>query len=98
MCFISSLRLKQQDIFKSQHTTYVQTLLGAKVQNFILIFYASNLEVKQFVCVSICQKIVKLLESTCMFLNNAMDFCREMETCHFWLIFEADLADCSTQN
>ena len=23
-----------------------------------------------------------------MFLNNAMDFCREMETCHFWPIFE----------
>ena len=28
-----------------------------------------------------------------MFLNNAMDLFREMETGHFWPIFEADLAD-----
>ena len=37
-------------------------------------------------CISICQKRVELLESTCMFLNNAMDFSREMETYHFWPI------------
>ena len=32
-----------------------------------------------------------------MFLNNTMDFSREMETYHFWPIFEADLGDCSTR-
>ena len=31
-----------------------------------------------------------------MFMNDAIDLCREMETYHFWLIFEADLADPST--
>ena len=33
----------------------------------------------------------------CMLQNNAIELCREIETYHFCLIFEADLADRSTQ-
>ena len=32
-----------------------------------------------------------------MFLKFAMDFCRKKETCHFELIFDADLADRDTR-
>ena len=66
--------------------TYKSPIAWSQIGKFHLHFYASNLEGNHSVCVSICQKRVELLESTCMFLNNAMDLCREMEMYHFWLI------------
>ena len=88
MFLISSPRLKQQGI--SNHNTwptYKSPIGWSQNGKFHLDFYASNLEESQLVCVSICQKKVELLESTYMFLNNAMDFCREMEMSDFWLVF-----------